>query len=305
MYNIHLDQQSNILSVDNIEKTVEAKIHLNQGASLQYLKLKSHAIIQYLAPLSYSNTYASSILFPFANRIEDGVYKFENEIFEFEKNLENEKNALHGLVFDKMFQLVCKEATENFAKVTLEYIENNPPKSFPFEYKIQLHYTFKKANCFLKMEVTNLSEKAFPFTLGWHPYFTSANLYTSEVVFSSNEKMVLNDRNITTGVTNSGNTKPLKLEGKQFDDCWKLEHDEVNFNTPEYILNLNATSNSTNFLQIYTPPKNNTIAIEPTTGVSNSFNNKIGLETLASNKTYAITWNLNVTDKNNNEHEIS
>jgi len=37
---------------------------------------------------------------------------------------------------------------------------------------------------------------------------------------------------------------------------------------------------------VYTPPKLNTIAIEPTTGVSNSFNNKIGLNTLKANDTF-------------------
>lgn len=44
--------------------------------------------------------------------------------------------------------------------------------------------------------------------------------------------------------------------------------------------------------QLYTPPHDNTIAIEPTTGVSDSFNNGVGLKTLAPNETYNIGWTL-------------
>jgi len=49
-------------------------------------------------------------------------------------------------------------------------------------------------------------------------------------------------------------------------------------------------------LQAYTPPRLNTIAIEPTTGVSDSFNNNIGLQTLEPNKEYRITWKININN---------
>jgi len=46
------------------------------------------------------------------------------------------------------------------------------------------------------------------------------------------------------------------------------------------------------FLQLFTPPKKNIIAIEPTTGISDSFNNKIGLQILEPDETYTIDWNI-------------
>jgi aldose 1-epimerase len=54
------------------------------------------------------------------------------------------------------------------------------------------------------------------------------------------------------------------------------------------------TSEPNGFLQVYTPPKANVVAIEPTTGVSNSFNNKIGLKTLEPNKIFEIKWSLKI-----------
>ena len=64
------------IEIEDSEKICYAKIHLNLGASLQELLLNKHHIIKDLSPLTYDSTYASSILFPCANRIEDGVYKF-------------------------------------------------------------------------------------------------------------------------------------------------------------------------------------------------------------------------------------
>ena len=56
------------------------------------------------------------------------------------------------------------------------------------------------------------------------------------------------------------------------------------------------SSESDGFLQLYTPPKKNTIAIEPTTGVSDSLNNKIGLKTLKPNNDYEVVWNVTVVN---------
>ena len=56
-----------------------AKIILNQGASLQELTLNSVELIKDLEPLKYQDTYASAILFPFANRIENGKYVFDGQ----------------------------------------------------------------------------------------------------------------------------------------------------------------------------------------------------------------------------------
>ena len=149
----------------------------------------------------------------------------------------------------------------------------------------------------LIVNVRNTSTEAFPFTLGWHPYFMSAHLFESSVCFDSTKKIVLGDRNITTGVSETNTEAPLEIKDRQLDDCWILNSDKVVFNTPNYKLQFNA-SGSNNFLQLYTPPKENAIAIEPTTGVSDSFNNKIGLRELQPSALFSIQWQLKIFENN-------
>ena len=295
MYNINHNKEANILEVTNSDTTVFGKIHLNQGASLQELTLGGKKIIEDLSPLNYEDSFASSILFPFANRIKDGVYSFNNEAFQLEKNQDDEQNALHGFVYNKMFKIIVKEALSDTAKITLAYNERNKTAGFPYTYSIQVTYIFNKNTLSLQVKVKNTDSKPFPFTMGWHPYFISDNLSKSTLNFDCDKKLIIGDRNITTGIEEVKTKVALNIENKQLDDCWVLNSDKVQFNTPKYQLNF-SSSVKENFLQAYTPPRLNTIAIEPTTGVSDSFNNKIGLQTLQPNKEYSITWKININN---------
>jgi aldose 1-epimerase len=283
----------NYIEIEDIQKTYYAKIYLNLGGSLQELVLNNYRLIKDLSPLTYENTYASSILFPFANRIADGVYEFEEKEYCIDINQEDENNALHGLVYNKTFEILEQKTTNEKAVVVLRYVEQKPVQGFPYTYTIDLKYTLTKDNLNLSVSVKNTNTKTFPFTIGWHPYFNSQDLYESSVYFQSNKSVVSDKRNITLGLKHLEVVYECKIENKILDDCFVLDSDEILFKTPEYSFVLSSSEKDC-FLQLYTPPHDNTIAIEPTTGISNSFNNGIGLKTLKPNDVYRIHWNLKI-----------
>ncbi|GAA3572207.1 aldose 1-epimerase [Snuella lapsa] len=298
MYTIaHTQDQANgfdYIEIENPEKTVYAKIFLNLGASLQELTLDGHPLIKDLHPLTYNNTYASSVLFPFANRIKDGKYSFQGETYAFDINEEPLNNALHGLVYNKTFKLAKQHVAHNAAEVILVYSETDPVEGFPFKYTIQLTYSLTKNGLDLRVSVKNEDTKPFPFTLGWHPYFLSDNLYKSSLSFDADKTLVFDDRNITTGLKDIEKSEVFCVEDKTLDDCFVLNSNQFTFNTPKYRFEITSSSIENNFLQLYTPPHKNTIAIEPTTGVSDSFNNGLGLQTLEPKQIYSISWILKI-----------
>jgi aldose 1-epimerase len=295
MYKIIHHPALNILEVTDSNKKLNAKIHLNSGASLQELVLNQQPIIQDLSPLPYETTYASSILFPFANRIKDGIYSFQGEDYQFDINHKDENNALHGLVFNKVFKVLKQETSNDSAIIVLGYNKTNKSKGFPYTFDIQLTYVFTATNIVLQVIIKNTSSQTFPFTIGWHPYFISDDLYNSSLHFDSNQKLLIGDRNITTGIEKITPVESFKIKGQQLDDCWILDSGKILFKTPKYDLTFEASAEN-NFLQAYTPPKKNAIAIEPTTGVSDSFNNKIGLQELQANESYDIKWSVKITN---------
>ena len=89
--------------------------------------------------------------------------------------------------------------------------------------------------------LTNTNPKPFPFTLGWHPYFLSEDLYNSSLFFDSNLKLKIGERNITTGTKYIKTVKSFQIKDKQLDDCWILNSDVVKFKTPNYELSINSS----------------------------------------------------------------
>ncbi|MFL3661484.1 MAG: aldose 1-epimerase [Polaribacter sp.] len=284
---------ANIIELSDKTGTYFAKIDLNSGASLQALKIEGKQILANLHPLKYEHSFNAALLFPFANRIDNGVYSYNNKSYQLKCNEINNNNALHGLIYNKKFKLISKKTGVNSTSVNLEYIETVKNAGFPFTYKIQLIYKTTKKSLRLKVRIENTDTLAFPFTLGWHPYFYSSNLMKSNIHFHADKKVIHNKKKISEGMESYNSEKKLKLADKNLDDCFHLSAKKIKFKTPKYHLALKTTAKN-NYLQIYTPDNANAIAIEPLTGISNSFNNKEGLQVLEPNAAFSTTWKLKI-----------
>ncbi len=292
-----LIEDNNCLELTDPSGTSKASIYLNDGGSLQNLVLNNCTVIKSLHPKPYRDSYASAILFPFANRIKDGVYIFNNKTYQLHCNDKDNSNAMHGFVALKAFKLIDSELTQHAISATLVYNETQREQGFPFLYSIVLKYTLTQDSLSLKVTIVNNDKDAFPYTIGWHPYFNSSNLEKSTLTFDSTQKFIFDDRMITSKVKEHKESMPFTIKDKFLDDCYTLKTNTVLFNTPDFELALQSTSQN-KFFQIYTPPIANTIALEPCTGVSDSFNNGIGLQVLAPNEQSDDIWSLTIHDTN-------
>ena len=190
MYIITQNDQTNIVEIKSASQGVYAKVCLNDGGSLQELTLDNVPLIVDLAPLTYDTTYASAILFPFANRIKDGQYLFNDQQFQLDPNHKEENNALHGLVYNKTFLVTHQSADKQGAELIMEYDYQEVEDGFPFPFLIRLKYTFTQTGLDIDVSVVNTSDTTFPFTIGWHPYFLSENLNNSILKFESEHKSI-------------------------------------------------------------------------------------------------------------------
>ncbi|PHR72847.1 MAG: aldose 1-epimerase [Lutibacter sp.] len=284
-------KELNYVKLSNSDNSSYAKISLNLGGSLQALNLNQKSIIKDNNTLSYNDSYASAILFPFTNRIQNGTYTFQNKEYVLDLNLKEENNALHGLVYNKEFTIVKEQEEANYASVTLEFNETQNTKGFPFKYSILITYKLIFDAINIEVVVKNIDRKSFPFNIGWHPYFWSRNLHDSFLTIKSDKKIVFDKEMIPIKIENISAPKIIQIKNKTFDDCYILNNNSVSFKTPEYNILINSSSDE-NYLQVYTPSIKNNIAIEPKTGPANSFNNKLGLQVLNPNEIYNINWKI-------------
>lgn len=286
-----MENGSSFLELKNTTGTAKARIFLDEGARLQKLDFEGVSVIDDESSLPYKETFASSILFPFANRIKNGLYSFEGKKYQFLCNENGRENALHGLVYNKKFELIERKLSSNSCSVTLLYQEKEKSEGFPFFYNIYATYTLKENKITLSVKVKNTDNKSFPFTLGWHPYFNSNDLHNSNLKFQSIKKIKFDDNLITSNLIDYSKKISFQINDNQLDDCYVLKNNLIEFATPIYTVKIDSDTKE-NYLQLYTPANQNKIAIEPMTGVSDSFNNKLGLQTLHPNEDYNLKWNV-------------
>jgi len=302
MYRINTKENSNVslneIIITHEESNFKSIIFPNLGASLQKLFNNDIEIIDGIPATEdglaiYKERYNSSFLFPFPSRIEDGKYSFNGKEYQLEINDKALNNALHGHIYNKPFKLKNKIVSKSKAKVKLTYKYLGENNSFPFPYRINITYIFTKEGLKVRFKVKNTGTEKFPFGIGWHPYFMSSNLMDSTLNIKSLSQSVFNDRMIPTDETSLNYKFPFNINDVALDNCFTTKESFALFKNPDYTMKMEFSSKPPNsFIQVYTPPNRNSIAIEPMTCGGNAFNSKNGLLTLKPNEAHKWIVNL-------------
>ena len=267
-----------------------------QGGRVLSLVLENIDIITEPEGIPYSDSYAASVLFPFPNRVEDGIYNFNNVDYQLTCNQIKEHNALHGLIYNQTFEVVKQSSDNKNTQVKLLYESDGSFTGFPFKFKVELTYQLNRNKFYCSIKVTNTDACAFPFAMGWHPYFFTSEKETSTLEFTAKNQLINNHRNIPVEAKSLNKKVTLKLN-ESYDDCFELAVNEALFKTPHYNLTLKLDKTS-KYLQIYTPADANVVAIEPMTAPANSFNNALGLKILEAGATHSETYTLSINKTN-------
>ncbi len=228
-------------------------------------------------------------LLPFPNRIKEGRYTFKGISYQLPLNYPDEGHAAHGFIYNKPFELTSTFANPTFARATLQYHYDGNNKGYPFPLNIQIIYQLEEKNGFqCQVEVTNIGEQAIPFGCGWHPFFKlGRKIDQLNLKFSADRRIIFDSQLIPTGQTEKfAYFKQLKRIGNHhFDACFKLQESTTNHQTELFdeqkdlkiILWQETGPSKFNYLQVYTPPNRQSIALEPMTCNVDAFNNGQGL----------------------------
>src|SRR5205085_6805502 len=119
---------------------------------------------------------------------------------------------------------------------------------------------------------------------GWHPlFFNDANINDVQLEFPALYKVDVDENFIPTGdkiLYTIFNVKK-KIADEIFDNCFKLNEDTYSAQVKLYEpsnrinveINIETGTGKFKYLQIYTPPQRNTIALEPMSSWPDAFNN--------------------------------
>lgn len=254
------------------------------------------------------NRYGDGIvLAPWANRINHGQWEHEGQTLQLEVNEKDLDNALHGLVGQKVFEIVEKSEAE----VTLQ-TKISPTAGYPFELLVSVTYALTNAGIETTHSAKNIGVKKAPYMVGTHPYFQISGTPTQELEFKTDARSVdlVDERKIPTG--------NLDILGTDYDlsDWRKLK--DCDFDHGFGSLNRDAKGRGHHYLRspkgelldiwqsaeltytfIFTPDyyvnnedqtPRHAIAIEPQTAPANAFNSKEDLIWLEPNQVHSASW---------------
>jgi len=224
-------------------------------------------------------------LSPFPCRIPDGRYKFNEQQYEF-ANKFGDGTAIHGLLFNKPFDLKDERVDAHSADTSMEYRYNREDAGYPFEYSCNVRYILHPGSLLeIVTTVTNLDQTVIPVADGWHPYFQLGGKVDEWMLqFQASAIVEFDDRLVPTGrLIQYAEFETPRLIGDTFlDNCFALKPELVSpsceiYNPANGVSVSFLPDSGYPFLQLYTPPSRKSIAVENLSSAPDSFNNKMGL----------------------------
>ncbi|MCE7993972.1 MAG: hypothetical protein HEP71_18430 [Roseivirga sp.] len=260
---------------------------LDQGAAITHLTFASAPHAEILKPQPDYH-FESSLLFPFPNRLANGVYEFEGKTYRFDLNDFGLPNALHGLVADKLFTLTSQGSDHSKAWATAQLINTGDQSSFPFPFGLEVTYTLSNQSLSIAFKVTNQGDGNMPFGLGWHPYFNLGQHISNCALKLPVCREIEIDENMIPNGKKSPSTcfdSYRSLVGLTLDTCFEItdigkeNSTFVKLNDIQ-VLEIWQDENHA-YVQVFTPADGNTIAIEPMTCGIDALNTGEGIQVLA------------------------
>ena len=253
--------------------------------------------------INRDDIFTNAKLSPFAGRIKDGEYTFNHINYNLPTNYAEEKNACHGFLYNKNFNVVDSSIKEEFASLTMEYFYNNELDGYPFSYIISITYKLTlHEGLVISTRVKNLSYSTIPISDGWHLYFDlGVKVDELKLKLDVSDNIEFDTRNVPNGnryLFNDFDT-PRKIGSRQLDCCFQVNNsnrivthlicEKINLDLQIW---QNAGLNKYNFLVAYIPPDRKSIAIEPITYNINSFNNGEGIVLLEPQGEFAASFGI-------------
>ena len=267
------------------------------GANLLDLKFKNISVLDgYQLPdeLVKNNWSKNIILFPFPNRLRDGQYTHDGVTYQFDINNVDTQNAIHGFSKDVPMMVAEVKTDSQEGSITCVYEHDGTHKAYPFKFIFKITFILRGSEFEIEMQFTNVESKPIPAGLGWHPYFRICEKSDdTSLQMPDCQLIMIDDRMLPTGEKQAfKDFETLKKIGSTFLDNGfyinnQTENAEVILKSELGTLTYwqETGEGKWNYVQVFTPPHRQSIAIEPMTCNMDAFNNKDGLVLLTPQAT--------------------
>jgi aldose 1-epimerase len=251
-------------------------------------------------------------LIPFSNRIADAKLRWGTREYALTRYVDGERNAIHGNGWQRAWSVVQREPSG--LTIELEHDGSGArAQEWPFPYRgrqrLDLAVKALAVKLTLELRIENTGNEAFPFGLGWHPYF-NRDLQT-ELGFSAAGVWQTDPVRLPTRldpVPPQWNFHPPRPVGATvLDNCFAGWRSPATVRWPARKLAADiAASPACSFLVVFVPADEGPgeaqpfFALEPVTHMTDAFNHAdknrdTGTRVLAPGASFSCTMSISVS----------
>lgn len=206
-------------------------------------------------------------LVPFANRIRGGCFRFGDREVRLTPNLAGDPNPLHGQGWTNPWRIESESETE--AVLVFEHASGE----WPWAYEARQHFRLGEDWLHLRLTCRNTSAERMPCGLGLHPYFgcgPETNLETEvEEVWTVDENVLPVARVPATGRYDISDGPVC---GRDLDNGYGGWSGRAIMSDPDWPFEIELSSPSARFFQVYSPPPGGCFAAEPVSQANAALN---------------------------------
>lgn len=249
----------------------------------------------------HADTSAGVRLSPFPNRLNGGKWNWSGLSGELPINFKWQPHAIHGLLHTKAWEFVSFKSDMEAAELTLRRHWDGAHLGYPFPFTATSIFRLEAHSFSVRSQTQNQGTTELPYGEGWHPYFSlGAPVDELQLQLPPVQEVMVNDLSIPTG-----ERKPFLcfeqsacIQDRFIDNCWAVEsplevvsthlHHPVSGRSLE-IWQQNAPGQY-RYIQAYTPPDRQSIAIEPMTCEPDVLNHHRDLMVIPPQQSVELCW---------------
>mgnify|MGYP006271396645 FL=1 len=239
-------------------------------------------------------------LFPFNDRIPGGVYHFQDQKHRLPINDHEFGDAIHGFAYQKQARVSGAQAsaagdrgarsdsaslppagafTDAGATARVEVDVADEP-GYPFKVRLAVAIALSGPKAAIRFTATNIGGAAAPVTIGWHPYFFLPGSGTDELLLKipASGYVPVDNRLLPTDVSAAPAGTELDFTASRLigptaiDIAYGGITGPITLESRRHRLVLRQDRSLFGYVQVFTPPTRDAIAIEPISAATNAFN---------------------------------
>ena len=230
-----------------------------------------------------------SLLFPWNDRLPGARFVFEGRTVRMTPD-KGDGSRIHGLIRFSRTEVLEEKADETGAEIRLGITLDDPAKfdGWPYRLRLETRYRLEKGRLSLEFRISNLGAENAPVALGWHPYFTlGGSIEGATLTLSGDRYVEVAPDLMPTGAVPSVEGTSLDfrrggaLGGEELDVALSSGDGVARLSRGGSAVTLRQDPKFFRWFQLYTPPGNRSIAIEPVSGATDALNRpELGLTVL-------------------------